>query len=94
MKHASSVVRHIQITEKGSALTEKRNQYFFVVDKKANKMEIKQAVEAIFNVSVAHVNTMRYMGKLKRERTSRYGRRPEWKRAVVTLKDGNKIELT
>lgn len=94
MKDLSTVIKGLQITEKGTSLSEKENKYFFRVDRGANKTEIKQAVEQFFKVSVVSVNTMRYSGKRKRERTARYGKRSDWKRAVVTLKEGNKIDLT
>jgi large subunit ribosomal protein L23 len=93
MKHQRTIIRMLQLTEKGTALSEKGGKYFFKVDPAANKMEIKKAVEEAFGVSVASVNTMRYEGKLKRERSSRYGRRPDWKRAIVTLKEGSRIDL-
>ena len=57
-------------------------------------MVIKAAVEDLFGVNVEKVNTMRYLGKRKRERTAKYGKRSDWKRAVVTLKEGEKIDLT
>jgi large subunit ribosomal protein L23 len=91
---ASSIIKEIQLTEKGTDLREKANQYLFKVDSGANKIQIKEAVEAMYNVSVANVNTMNYAGKRKRERTVRYGKRADWKRAVVTLKEGSKIDLT
>jgi large subunit ribosomal protein L23 len=94
VKHAGPVILRIQLTEKGTALSAKRNQYFFKVAPWANKMEIRRAVETLFKVSVASVNTMRYLGKKKRERTMTYGKRADWKRAVVTLKEGSKIDLT
>jgi large subunit ribosomal protein L23 len=94
MKDLNSIIKKIQITEKGTALTEKNNKYFFRVDPAANKIEIKQAVEKFFKVSVAQVNTMRYTGKMKRNRSWRMGRKTDWKRAVVTLKEGSKIEMT
>lgn len=93
MKHPETVIKEVQLTEKGAVQTEVDNKYFFKVAKAANKTEIKQAVEAQFNVQVKAVNTMRYQGKRKRERTVRFGRRADWKRAVVTLKEGNRIEL-
>jgi large subunit ribosomal protein L23 len=92
-RNPEAVIHRIQITEKGSALLEKGHKYFFEVAPWANKIEIRRAVEKLFKVSVAKVNTMRYEGKLKRERTAHYGRKPDWKRAVVTLKEGSKIEL-
>jgi large subunit ribosomal protein L23 len=56
-------------------------------------VEIKRAVEALFDVSVTKVNTMNYEGKKKRQRTAKFGKRPDWKRAVVTLAADNKIDL-
>lgn len=94
MKDLSKVVKGLQVTEKATGLSEHENKYFFRVDRSANKHEIKQAVEALFKVSVMNVNTMRYIGKRKRERTIRYGKRSDWKRAVVTLREGDKIDLT
>ena len=94
MKNSGAIVKRIQLTEKAATLAEKQRKYFFEVASSANKIEIKRAVEELFKVSVAAVNTMGYLGKMKRERASRYGRRPDWKRAVVTLKEGSKIEVT
>lgn len=78
------------ITEKSTKLMEE-NKYCFLVDPKANKTEIRQAIEKIFKVKVKSVNTMNMMGKLKK--MGRYqGRRPNWKRAIVTLEKGSRIE--
>ena len=93
MTEARSIIKRVLVTEKGTRLTEKLNQYLFVVATKANKVEIKRAVEKIFNVTVTKVNTMNRGGKKKRLRTMSYGRTAAWKRAVVTLKAGDKIEL-
>ena len=94
MKRPGIIIEKLQMTEKATNLATSQNKYFFRVDPSANKMEIKRAVEDIFKVAVASVNTMRYLGKKKRERTARYGRKSDWKRAVVTLKEGSKIDLT
>ena len=94
MKDPRSIIMKLQVTEKGTKLSEKENKYLFRVAPSANKMEIKRAVEELFNVSVAKVNTVNYIGKMKRERTIRYGRRASWKRAFVTLNKGSKIDLT
>ncbi len=94
MKEARHIVENIVVTEKGTRLTEQENQYVFKVFDNANKPEIKRAVEQLFGVTVEKVNTMRRKGKLKRERTMRYGRTAGWKRAVVTLRDGESIDLT
>jgi len=98
MKNPDSIVdfiKRIQITEKGTALAGKGklSKYLFRAGPAANKIQIKAAVEKFFNVKVAKVNTMNYEGKKKRLRTLRYGKKSDWKRAIVTLKEGNKIEM-
>lgn len=65
------------------------NKYTFVVAKKANKSEVKKAVESIFGVKVKSVNTMNMRGKLKRQ-GAHAGRRPDWKKAIVTLTEDSK----
>ena len=91
-KDARTIIRKVLITEKGTILRELRNQYFFEVARDANKIEIKRAVESIFNVKVHAVQTMQLRGKVKRQ--CRYvGKRNDWKKAIVTLKPDQKIEL-
>ena len=87
------VVKKLLMSEKGSRLKEAANQYVFEVDRGANKLEIRRAVEQQFNVKVQDVNTMTRPGKAKRQRTMSYGHTPAWKRAVVTLQDGQSIEM-
>ena len=94
MKEAHEVIQKLLLTEKGTGLTERANQYLFRVKSNANKLEIKRAVEQMFNVRVDKVNTMNRSGKLKRERSMQYGRTSAWKRAVVTLHEGETIDLT
>ncbi len=94
MKDPRLIIKRLLLTEKGTRLTEQHNQYQFDVMPTANKIEIKQAVEKIFNVKVVKVNTMNKLGKAKRLRTMSYGRTAAWKRAIVTLKAGDKIDLT
>jgi len=93
MKDPYTVIKTVRVTEKGTALTEKANQYQVVVDKRANKLDIKRAVEQAFKVKVVGVNTMHVRGKPRRERTWQFGRTPAWKKAIVKLKEGDKIEL-
>lgn len=93
MRESYDIVKGVQLTEKGAKLMEEENKYFFRVVPSANKIEIKRAVEQLFGVKVQKVNTMNYLGKMKRERTFQYGRRSHWKRAIVTLKEGQKIDL-
>jgi large subunit ribosomal protein L23 len=92
VKDPRTIIRRALITEKGTALREAANQYQFEVAMAANKIEIKQAVQKVFNVKVREVRTMTVAGKVKR--MGRYaGRRPDWKRAVVTLEPGQTIAL-
>lgn len=88
---ARDIIKKPLITEKSSRLMEE-NKYSFMVDRRANKAQIKQAVEKIFNVRVRGVNTSNVLGKLKRM-GRHVGRRPSWKKAVVTLEPGNRIEF-
>lgn len=84
------------ITEKMTSQTEKLNRYGFVVDKKANKLQIKEAVEKMYGVKVENVNTQQYVGKVKMRNTTRglaIGRVNRHKKAVVTLKDGDIIDF-
>ena len=90
MKHVREIIIAPIFSEKTSLLKEKQNKYAFEVSLNANKIEIKRAIEKIFEVDVTSVNTLKYDGKPKR-----YGRwegyRPSWKKAVVTLKTGQSI---
>jgi large subunit ribosomal protein L23 len=84
------------ITEKMTSQAEKLNRYGFVVDKKANKVQIKQAIEAMYGVTVTSVNTQQYVGKVKTRNTTRgvaVGRVNRSKKAVVTLKSGDVIDF-
>lgn len=84
------------ITEKMTSQAEKLNRYGFVVDKKANKVQIKQAVEAMYGVTVTSVNTQQYVGKVKTRNTTRglaIGRVNRSKKAIITLKAGDVIDF-
>jgi len=86
------VVKEPHIAEKASLQKESANQVTFKVDKRANKIEIKQAVETLFKTKVLEVRTMRVAGKQRRIGRS-VGRRPDWKKAVVKLAPGENIEF-
>lgn len=88
-----TIIRKLLVTEKGTRLKEDANQYLFEVDRDANKLEIKDAVQKQFKVKVLSVRTMTRKGKAKRLRTMSYGKTPDWKRAVVTLEAGQSIDL-
>ena len=84
------------LTEKGTRLTDKLNRYTFKVDHRANKIQIKGAIEAMYGVTVTAVNTMKYVGKLKTRNTKAgavTGRAATYKKAVITLKDGEVIDF-
>jgi len=93
MKEPTQIVANIRLTEKASLLGERNNQYVFRVATDANKIEIIQAIEKLFGKKVVRVNTAQYAGKKKRERRADFGRKTHWKKAVVTLAEGDKIEL-
>lgn len=93
MKDIFQVIDTIQLSEKATLLTEKQNEYVFKVDPRANKLEIKQAVEKLFGKKVADVRTANYDGKKKRERRADFGRTKRWKKAFVRLADGETIEF-
>jgi large subunit ribosomal protein L23 len=92
--NAFDVIKTARLTEKGTRQGEKLNQYTVVADPRANKFEIKRAVEELFKVKVVRVNTMNMPGKLRRQRTPQAGQDSDWKKAVVTLRKGDKIVLT
>ena len=86
------IVRRPLVTEQGMHLVETKNIYPFEVDRRANKVQIRNAIEALFKVKVESVNTARRHGKSRRV-GRRVGRRPDWKKAYVRLREGDKIEL-
>jgi large subunit ribosomal protein L23 len=92
--NAFDIIKTVRLTEKGTRQGEKYNQYTIVADRLANKTEIRNAVQELFKVKVTKVNTMNVRGKARRKRTAQAGRAPNWKKAIVTLKDGDKIVLT
>jgi len=86
------IIKKPVISEKATILTERQNKYVFEVATEANKIQIKKAIEELFKVNVTKVRTMRIPGKNKRVRLH-IGRTPEWKKAIITLKQGDQIEL-
>jgi large subunit ribosomal protein L23 len=92
MKSFHDIVRAPLISEKGTQLTEAANQVLFKVRPDANKIEVKQAIESLFKVKVVQVRMARYLGKMRRVGRS-MGRRSDWKKAYVTLREGDKIDF-
>lgn len=86
------IIKPLVLTEKGENLKDDNNKYLFKVAFKATKPEIKSAIEKLFNVGVSEVNTMIVRGKTGRL-GRRIGKRPNWKKAIVTLNEGETIEF-
>jgi large subunit ribosomal protein L23 len=84
------IIKRPLITEKGMRLNEEGGTVVFRVDARANKLQIKHAVEVLFNVKVTKVNTLNVEGKKRRIRY-REGKRPDWKKAYITLREGDSI---
>jgi len=92
MTQIKDIIRRPVITEKATWLKDSSNKYVFEVSKGCNKIEIKEAIEKLFSVTVENVNTYTTHGKI-RSRGKFSGKRPDWKRAVVKLKKGDSIEF-
>ena len=88
------IIRTVRLTEKGTRQSEKYNQYTVMADPRASKPQIRSAVQDLFKVKVVKVNTVNVRGKFRRQRTTQAGKAPDWKKAIVTLKKGDKIVLT
>ena len=92
MKDLLQVIAAPVITEKGTLVNERGNQFVFRVRPEANKVEIRRAVETLFKVKVEEVRTMNYLGKTRR--VGRWkGQRPRWKKAYVTVAAGQRIDF-
>ena len=92
MKEAQKIIRRPLITEKSTRQKEESRQYMFEVDRDANKIEIQSAVERLFKVKVIQVRTSTVLGKVKRL-GRRQGKRTDWKKAIVTLQEGDRIDF-
>ncbi len=86
------IIKRPVVTEKTNIQKEEANQVTFEVDRKANRIEVGRAIERIFNVKVVNVRTMQIRGKFKR-RGRVLGKRRDWKKAIVTLRPGDRIEF-
>ena len=93
MKDIYQVIKNVRLSEKATMLQETNNEVTLEVDRKANKLEIKQAVEQLFGKTVVAVRTANYDGKLKRQRRADAGRTNHWKKAIVRLKEGESLDL-
>lgn len=88
-----SVLKAPLISEKATGILPLR-KYVFMVDRKANALQIKRAIESVYNVKVQNINTLMVKGKTKRVRQNQPGKTTPWKKAIVTLKEGFEIKLT
>jgi large subunit ribosomal protein L23 len=88
------IIKTVRLTEKGTRQGEKYNQYTVVADRRATKPQIRTAVQELFKVKVVRVNTLNVRGKFRRQRTAQAGQTSNWKKAIVTLKEGDKTLLT
>jgi large subunit ribosomal protein L23 len=88
------IIKTVRLTEKGTRQGDNYNQYTVVADPRANKTQIRHAVQELFKVKVMRVNTLNVRGKFRRQRTAQAGQAPSWKKAIITLKEGDKIVLT
>lgn len=92
MKDEYDIVRYPILSEKGTRLSEEENKYIFRASRRANKIEIKLAIEKLYKVRVKDVNTMNVRGKKKRMGMV-VGKRPDWKKAIVTLEEGETLSF-
>ena len=88
------IIKTVRLTEKGTRQGDAYNQYTVVADPRANKTQIRHAVQELFKVNVTKINTLNVHGKARRQRTKQAGKTSDWKKAIVTLKEGQKIVLT
>lgn len=93
MKDIYQVIKNVRMSEKATFLQETNNEVTLEVDRRANKLEIKQAVEKLFEKNVVAVRTANYAGKERRKRRADDGRTNHWKKAIVRLKEGESLDL-
>lgn len=93
MNLSTQIIRKVRLTEKSALQGDSLSKYVFEVAPHANKIEIRKAIEELFGKKVVAVNTSNHAGKARRQRTAAAGRTASWKKAVVTLAAGEKIEL-
>lgn len=93
MKDLYKVIKKVRVSEKATMLNELNNDVVLEVDRRANKLEIKRAVEALLGKKVDGVRTINQTGKLKRQRRADAGRTNHWKKAIVRLKEGENLDL-
>jgi large subunit ribosomal protein L23 len=93
MKDIYQVIKNVRLSEKAALLQETNNEITLEVDRKANKFEIKEAVETLLGKKVVAVRTANYDGKARRKRRADAGNTAQWKKAIVRLKEGESLDL-
>ncbi|MCW1925448.1 50S ribosomal protein L23 [Luteolibacter arcticus] len=93
MKDIYQVIKNVRLSEKATMLQETNNEVVLEVNREANKLDIKRAVETLLGKKVAAVRTANYAGKAKRRRRADEGRTNHWKKAIVRLKEGETLDL-
>ena len=93
MREPHEIIETASLTEKSTLLGEKLNKYVFRVSPRANKTQIRQAVQELFKVKVTRVNTLNVRGKFRRQRTAQSGQSSNWKKAIVKLREGDTIDI-
>ena len=93
MKDIYQVIKNVRLSEKATMLQETNNEVVLEVDRSANKLDIKRAVETLLNKKVADVRTANYAGKERRKRRADAGRTNHWKKAIVRLKEGESLDI-
>lgn len=93
MKDIYQIIKKVRVSEKATMLNELNNEVVLEVDRRANKLEIKNAVEKLLGKKVEGVRTLNQTGKLKRQRRADAGRTNHWKKAIVRLKEGENLDL-
>ena len=93
MKKTRTIIKAPLITEKGTLVSEKAGQVVFMVDREATKQDIRRAVKELFGVEVESVRTLNVLGKARKRFGRKIGRGPSWKKAYVTLAEGQQLDL-
>ena len=94
MNQSNDLIQTVILTEKATLLAEEHNRYVFRVSPSATKPQIKKAIETLFKKKVVSVNTANFGGKWRRRRTAAQGKTSDWKKAIVTLAEGSRIDVT
>lgn len=93
MHRSTDIIKTVRLTEKSAAFRGSRNKYVFEVSLLANKVQIRRSIESLFGKKVFSVNTSSHCGKLRRKGSRQQGSSPDWKKAIVTLAEGESLDI-